>query len=244
MTNFKAHRYELLLPYQLRAIVTETPTAYIPLGTYEWHCEHLPVGLDALTAHGLCLRAASEMGGVVLPPLYYGTGGDHSAYPWTIMMHDAREIETQLMHSLKRLEENGFRHAVILSGHFADTQLEMIDQISETWNQSPRQLRVFVTSMNRIKNLNMGPDHAGIFETTLLHALHPELVQIERLPTLKDKPLARTDNWADGRHDPSHPIWGVIGPDPRGFDPTTSANLLNDALRSFVQSVRDDALLI
>ena len=68
--DFSSVQYELLLPWQLRDIVAARPVAYVPLGTCEWHCEHLPVGLDALTAHGLCLRAAALDGGVVLPPLH------------------------------------------------------------------------------------------------------------------------------------------------------------------------------
>ena len=64
--HFAEVQFELLLPYQLRNIVAKRPIAYIPLGTLEWHCEHLPVGLDGLTSHGLCLRAAAQDGGVVL----------------------------------------------------------------------------------------------------------------------------------------------------------------------------------
>lgn len=211
----------------------------MPLGTYEWHCEHLPVGLDALTAYGLSLRSAEQTGGVVLPPLYYGTGGDHSNYPWTVMMPEVNEIEKQIVHTLDRLEANGFRFVTILSGHFADTQLEMIDRIKRNWDDADHQLKVMVTAMNRIKDLRIGPDHAGIFETTLLHALYPELVQIERLPSLAKAPLAPNDNWADGRHDPAHPIWGVIGPDPRRFDPTKSKELLDAAIASLAREVNE-----
>ena len=93
---FQSIQFELLLPQERRAIVAQRPVAYIPLGTLEWHREHLPVGLDALTSHGLCLRAAMQDGGVVLPPLHYGTGSGHGNYPWAIMMPEAKEIESQL----------------------------------------------------------------------------------------------------------------------------------------------------
>lgn len=96
VSDFNRHRFELLLPWQLRDIVAISPIAYIPIGTFEWHCEHLPIGLDALTAHGLTLRAAAKSGGVVLPPLHYGTGGGHGDYPFTIMMPKPDEMEAQL----------------------------------------------------------------------------------------------------------------------------------------------------
>lgn len=236
--SFQQVRYELLLPWQLREIVARRPVAYLPLGTLEWHCEHLPVGLDALTAHGLCLRVAGHDGGVVLPPLYFGTGGDHAAYPWTIMMPKADDIERQLVHSLERLEVMGFRLAVIFSGHFADTQLEMIDRIAAQWSARGSTLSVIATAVNRIENLPIGPDHAGVFETTLLHALWPALVQIDRLPPLASAPLAEGDTWAEGRHDPSHPIWGVIGPDPRRFDPARSEQLLAACVAWLISEVQ------
>ena len=67
---------------------------YLPLGSIEFHSAHLPVGLDGLTAHGVCTRAAARTGGIVLPTLFYGVGGGHTSYPWTIMADgtDARHI--------------------------------------------------------------------------------------------------------------------------------------------------------
>jgi creatinine amidohydrolase len=84
---------------------------------------------------------------------------------------------------------------------------------------------VFATAVNRIEGLSIPPDHAGVFETTLFYAPHPELVQLNRLPSLTDAPLADDDVWETGRHDPEHPIWGVVGPDPRRFDPALAAPL-------------------
>ena len=223
-------RAELMLPWQLRAAMAARAVVYIPLGTIEWHCEHLPVGLDALTAHGVCLGAAHADGGVVLPPLHYGTGGGHGAYPWTIMLETDREIATALVKTFTRLQDFGCCLAVLFSGHFADTQLALIDRLATEWNASGHALKVFATAVNRIEGLAIPPDHAGVFETTLLYALHPQLVQLDRLPALADAPLAEHDVWEAGRHDPAHPIWGVIGPDPRRFDPAAAAPLLAECV--------------
>jgi len=231
-------RAELMLPWQLREAMAARPVVYVPLGTIEWHCEHLPVGLDALTAHGLCLAAAQADGGVVLPPLNYGTGGGHGGYPWTVMMETDREIGAMLAKTLTRLEAFGLRLAVIFSGHFADQQLAMIDRVAADWNRQDRPLRVFATAVNRIEGLPIPPDHAGVFETTLLHALHPDLVQLDRLPSLAEAPLAAGDVWEEGRHDPKHSIWGVVGPDPRSFDPQQAQPLAAAAVEWLVASVR------
>jgi creatinine amidohydrolase len=230
--DFSPVQYELMLPWQLREAVARRPVAYMPLGTFEWHCEHLPVGLDALTAHGLCLRAAAIDGGVVLPALHYGTGGGHGDYPWTIMMPNATEIEFQVAFTIQKLQSFGFDKVVLFSGHFPPEQLAMLDRLAKSLNALP-------LSVNRIEGLELAPDHAGVFETTLLSALWPHLVQLDRLPSLQDKPLAKDDVWEEGRHDQNHPIWGVVGPDPRHFNPERAQQILNASVAWIVQQVRN-----
>ncbi len=227
MNDFNQHRFELLLPWQLCDIIAASPIAYIPIGTFEWHCEHLPIGLDALTAHGLCLRAAAKTGGVVLPALHYGTGGGHGDYPFTIMMPKPDEIETQLAFTISKLESFGFRKIIVFSGHFPDAQLDMIDRLAAS--HSHRGFTVVATAVNRIEGLDKAPDHAGVFETTLLYALHPNLVQMNRLPSLANVPLT-LDDWSETRHDPKHPVFGVFGPDPRSFERPSAANMLAAAV--------------
>ena len=237
--NHAAHQFELLLPWQLRAILAKRPVAYIPLGTYEWHGEHLPVGLDSLTSHGICLRAATKDGGVVFPPHYYSVGGGHGQYPWTIIKSEPDEIEAQLNFTLQRLEMFGFKLAVLFSGHFPDMQLDMIDRVAASWNKRNSTLRVLATAVNRIEGLNFAPDHAGIFETTLLAALRPDLVRLDRLKSLAEAPLPKSeDDFGEVRHNPNHPIYGVFGPDPRHFNPEEAKPLLNACVSWLVAQVR------
>tara|TARA_R110002111_G_scaffold104592_2_gene162553 strand:- start:248 stop:934 length:687 start_codon:yes stop_codon:yes gene_type:complete len=205
-------QFERLRPHQIRTALAEKSTIWMPLGTIEWHCEHLPVGLDALTAHGLCLRAAEQGGGLVMPPLFFGTGGGHSAYPWTIMMENSAEIEAMLARTAERLCAMHVERLIIFSGHFADEQLVMIDRFAADWNAKSDRLNIIATAVNRCVAANIEPDHAGAFETNLMHAIAPETVDMSQLPSL-DKTLDPID-----RHDKKSPIWGVIGTDPRTTD--------------------------
>ncbi len=208
-----SRQIELLRPAQIRQSLAQRSLIYLPLGTIEWHCEHLPVGLDALTAHGLCLRAADRSGGLVWPPLYYGTGGDHGDYPWTVMMPGTDALEAVLDHTLSRLADMKVETAVLFSGHFADEQLEMIDRMAKAWatgKQHPMKVRA--EAVNRFDIADFPPDHAGRFETTLLAGLWPGTIDLGTLP-----PAGAEDETID-RHDPKHPIWGVIGADPRSAD--------------------------
>ena len=235
--QFAPVQFELLLPYQLRNIVARRPVAYIPLGTYEWHCEHLPVGLDALTSHGLCLRAAALDGGVVLPTLHYGTGGGHGDYPWTMIMPKPFEIESQLDFTIAKLKSFGFKMIVLFSGHFPPEQLNMIDCLSDKWTTD--HFKIFATAVNRMEGLAFRPDHAGLFETSLLAAMWPELVQLDRLPSIEKAPIAQgEDDFGASRHDPKHPIWGVFGPDPRLLNRKEAPVLLEESVTWLVNAVR------
>lgn len=208
---------ERLRPHQITEALQEASLIYLPLGTIEWHCYHLPVGLDALTAHGLCLQAAERTGGLVWPALYYGTGGDHGNFPWTVMMPDAAEIETLLTFTLRRLRDLGVKKVVLFSGHFADTQLEMIDRIATQWNLRNDQPKSLALSVNRAPIPGLPPDHAGLFETTLLDGIAPGLSNIQG--------LSRSPDTAH-RFDPHSPLWGVVGTDPRQPAPMLPDDLI------------------
>jgi len=233
---------ELLRPHEIRAALAGQPRVYLPLGTVEWHAEHLPVGLDALTAHGVCLRAAERGGGLVYPPLHFGTGGGHGNYPWTVMLADETSIVTLLDLALTRLDQFGVRQAVLFTGHFADEQIVMIRSLAKRWNDAGHTMQALPLSMNEIDPSPIRPDHAGIFETTLLHALWPERVDLGQLPPKpKRSGNIDEDGWGPQRHVAGHPLWGVVGPDPRDFDPARGPALLETAVSWLLRSVQTAA---
>jgi creatinine amidohydrolase len=220
-----SYKLSRLLPFQIRERLAENPLVFIPLGTIEWHSEHLPVGLDALTAEGLCLRTAERTGGLVYPALHYGTGGGHGGYPWTVMLKTPDELEAALRFTLQRLQNFGVARVLLFSGHFPEEQLQLIDRLAAEWKKPAAGMSVAASSVNRIPNLGFAPDHAGLFETTLLYGLHPDLVHEHRLPE-KRTGETEADPYGAQRHEPDHPLWGIFGPDPRGFDRSKAAPLV------------------
>jgi creatinine amidohydrolase len=184
---------------------------------------------DGLNAHGVCVHAAARTGGIVLPTLWYGTGGSHTTYPWTIMT-TSEPLRELLRTSLRRLDELGVRLAVLFTGHFAPEQIELIDTVAQEWNQSGRTLRALPLSINQT-DAPTAPDHAGVFETTLLAALWPDRIDMRLLPGLQEYPLdPPVDGGWEHRHDPQHPLWGVMGADPRGGDLHQADQLLDQVV--------------
>jgi creatinine amidohydrolase len=236
--DLRAAQAELLLPHEVEAALAVRSVAYLPLGSIEFHSAHLPIGLDGLTAHGVCLRAAARSGGIVLPPLFHGVGGGHTTYPWTIMGSSDGPIRALLELSLARLQDFGVRLAVLFTGHFADEQLALVDEVASGWNARGGALRALGLAVNRA-DASVAPDHAGIFETSLLSAIAPDRVQLERLASLAAAPARDPGGDEQGahRHDPTHPLHGVFGPDPRTFDPRAAGGLLDEVVAWTVAQV-------
>ena len=177
-------QWELMLPHEMQAALESCPTAFVPLGTLEWHGVQNALGLDALKAHALCLRAARRGGGVVLPPLFGGVGGVDQ--PYTVVMEPEPTfcsllLEPWLGQLLAELKRVGFRAAIVLTGHYGASQQMTV---RETAVREMQRLAIpILGTPEYFLALDHGylGDHGGPFETSLMMALRPELVDLSRL---------------------------------------------------------------
>lgn len=191
--------YSELTPKEFRERIAQAPIAYLPLGTLEWHGEHLPLGADGLQSQGFFVELAKEVGGIVLPMLFlgpdrkevvdgkdyygmdiYGFRGaspqqlDGSAY----RIEDSlfRKLIEAILHLLKRA---GFK-IVVAHGHGPSTSgfRSLGEELSEKLG-----LKLFVVwREDESDGLGIQTDHAAANETSLVMALRPELVQMQNLP--------------------------------------------------------------
>jgi creatinine amidohydrolase len=110
--------------------------------------------------------------------------------------------------------------------------------VSAAWDGTGHRTKALALSINDVKGAALGPDHAGMFETTLLDALWPERVDASRLPARAQQDSG-DDPWSAIRHDSTHPLWGVIGPDPRNYDAAEGPTLLSACVDWIVGEVDD-----
>lgn len=192
--------YDRLLPYQFRARMLQAPLAYVPVGSLEWHGEHMAIGNDAIKMHGLMVEAARISGGIVFPPVFFGIPG-MTDFPCPHefngnMPYDEPLIRALLLRTLTGLERVGFRAAVLATGHTCDEQRQLMRDVVADYAGA---MRVVGTEDASFANA-MGhfSDHAAKWETSILWYLHPELVDIHRLD-----------------HDTSVANAGLYGEDPR-----------------------------
>lgn len=193
-------RYERLHPAELRDAIEHAPLAFVPIGTLEFHGEHLPFGVDSFEAHGLCARAAGLAGGVVLPPTYLASGC--LDMPFTLTF-DAKLVESWVRATIAQLAKRGFRAVVVLTGHGPLDLNHLLKRVcSEADGIAAYGLCWLELNAARLCGPETGEptcvDHAAMVETSWMLALEPELVHLDRL---SDDPAARHD--------------GVYGPNPR-----------------------------
>jgi len=196
--------YQELTPQAFRERIAQAPIAYLPLGTLEWHGEHLPLGSDGLQAQGFFMQLAEDVGGIVLPMLFLGPDrrevrNGHELYGMDIChTSDPKQVypDQQLPGStywvpeelfgrileaiLKQLSRAGFR-IVVAHGHGPSTKF--FSEHAAEWEASFG-LRCFTCWGSDADRYGLGiqVDHAAMNETSLMMALHPDLVHLERLP--------------------------------------------------------------
>lgn len=189
--------YEELTPKEFLERMKKAPIAYLPLGTLEWHGEHLPLGSDGIQSQGFMVELAKRVGGIVLPMIFLGPENywiiDGKEYFHMDMSHTVKNGPKQLPGSahrvgwnflaiylkniFARLRRAGFR-IIVAHGHGPSTGL--VRKHLEEWSRE-LDVQLFHCWRDVEDDNGIQTDHAATNETSLVMALRPELVQMENL---------------------------------------------------------------
>ncbi len=172
----------------------------IPLGSHEQHGLHMPLQTDVLLPTAFSARVAPLVGALVAPTFVYGYksqqksgGGQH--IPGTLSLDGATYV-SQVKEIIKELARNGARRFVMMNGHYENTwfMVEGIDlALRELRWDGIRDVKVVALSywdfIDRGTIAKLYPDgfpgveleHGGVMETSLMLALHPKLVHMDRV---------------------------------------------------------------
>jgi len=188
VTAEKKFRYEFMYPSEFAEAVEDCPVAYVPMGLLEWHGEHLPLGVDGLKSHGMCLAVARAVGGgVVLPPFYVGRPG-FTSFPGT-MTYRNEVVRDMLIGCFEELEKLGFRVVLVLAGHYGRPQQDTIAEAVATFTATS-EVRVWALAEDEaVRHLGYRGDHGGPWETSMTLGTVPEVVRLEEFrPGRQDIP--------------------------------------------------------
>lgn len=199
MENLDSVRYVELRPREFRERIADAPIAYLPLGTLEWHAEHLPLGTDGIIARKFFTLLAERAGGIVLPMLFLGPdreetvdgisfyGMDVFAFrgespkqlPGSAYWVDDELFEAILESTIERLERAGFR-VIVAHGHGPSTTF--VEERQSEWSERYG-LEVFTCREAYAEGVEgLQTDHAAANETSLMETIRSDLVSLDRLP--------------------------------------------------------------
>lgn len=220
MYKINKAEYKYLLPYEFTKRLHNAPIAYLPLGTLEWHGEHLPLGADGIQSEELFLKLADKVGGIVFPMLFLGPDrkeihGETELYGMDIcpdyVGSETRYTQRQMLGSCYYIEEEDFKIIIeasvkqiaragfkILVAHGHGPSIWCIESLKEELGKKYNIKIITCVEDGNPEVAGYMSDHASKNETSITMAWHPELVEIENLPR---------DRWPDG----------IDGLDPRKY---------------------------
>jgi creatinine amidohydrolase len=237
---FPAERF---LPYltteDVRALDKERAAVVLVIAAIEQHGPHLPTVTDVVLGTSILALALERLDPSVqlwvLPPLAYGRSVEHERFAGTVTL--SQETLSAIVHDIAdSVARSGFRRLVLFNSHGGNVS------VLETVARDVRRrtsLMVFPFSMFRI-GLTYPPisaveaewgTHAGEWETSMMLALTPELVDMER--------AERAHGYATFAQAPEHV--GLLGPIPFAWstDDVSATGAIGDPRAATVERGRD-----
>ncbi|UVS78353.1 creatininase family protein [Actinokineospora sp. UTMC 2448] len=172
------------------ALAADPPVLLLPLGAIEPHGPHAPLNTDLLISTGVCERVAARVPVRVLPPIPYGVTRMSAAFPGAV------GVEEDVLHDLivqvcASLAAQGFPHVVIVNNHFEPGQVAAVRRAVRTLAE--RGVRTGHLDLTRravaqrlTEEFRTGSCHAGRYETSLVLADRPDLVDAEAMAGLPE----------------------------------------------------------
>jgi mycofactocin precursor peptide peptidase len=183
----------------------------VPVGSCEQHGPHLPLATDSIIAEALAQGLATARSDcLVAPTVSITASGEHQGFPGTLSI--GNEAVFQLVVELVR-SADWARAVVLVNGHGGNATA-----VGRAVGQLETEGRRVLAWWPRVAG---GDPHAGHTETSLMLALRPDLVRLERaepgpIPSTAD--LMQSGVWALSAS-------GVLG-DPRAASAEHGAELL------------------
>jgi len=153
-----------------------TPILLIPVGSTEQHGPHLPISTDTLVAEEIVARAVHHTDGLLIgPTIGVSASGEHAGFPGTLSI--GTDATRQLALELGR-SADWAAGIVFVNGH-GGNHVPITEAVTTLAGEGRQALAWWPRWPTRADG---GPAdlHAGRIETSLMLAIDPGLVRLER----------------------------------------------------------------
>jgi creatinine amidohydrolase len=179
----------------------------VPVGSTEQHGPHLPLNTDCLIPVGIAREVAKTLPLVIAPPIRFAAksrplSGGGESFPGTVSLSGHTLIDT-LREVLSALARSGFTRLCLQNWHFENSGF--LWEAADLTARDHPEVRIVVldrplpefTSEQLAELFPAGfpgwnVEHAASMETSLMLALHPELVRRDRIA---DDAAERRPTW-------------------------------------------------
>lgn len=167
-------------PAEMREYIQKTPIAYIPFGALEWHGEHMVFGNDSIKASYILQKCVEITGGVLFPCVNWGAF-DTVNFPFTFHF-SKKGLKKNTGRMMKQLYEMGFRIVILLTGHYPGSQIKNLRDAAQKFTKNHKDgFALGIPEQALVPDLGYLGDHAAEWETSILMAINPEYVDLERV---------------------------------------------------------------
>jgi creatinine amidohydrolase len=230
------------------ADAADADLALLPVGSTEQHGPHAPLGTDFLSATAVAAEAAdaSEEELVVAPPIPVGIAEEHRQFTGTLWVSEDT-FRDYVRETIESLASHGWNRVVVVNGHGGNTGA--LREVCGDVTRHEDAYAVAFTWFDAVDldavdaDLSMG--HGGAVETSLLQAIHPELVHEDRKEEAAENGAAGWGEWQSGTNlaydTAEFSDSGAVG-DPREASAKAGEQLLAqaaDALCALLDRVRE-----
>ena len=246
---------ELTGPDYIKAVEKSAKTCILPIGVFEKHGPHLPLGTDLYTAREFAIRAAEKEYTVVFPWYYFSQINEAKHQPGTIA-YSPELIWKALQETLNELARNGFEKIIIVNGHGGNNAFLDFFGMAQLSERRPYSLYLFQPSddpevVKKAEALTQHDPynaHAGNEESSVMKAIEPAIVHLERAgqqsgidqDRLKNLPNVYTGIWWYAKY-PNH-----YGGDGTKANAQAGELLINSTVAQLVkmiQAVKQDKMV-
>ncbi|QKG92305.1 creatininase family protein [Halorubrum salinarum] len=236
---------------EIEAALEETRTLLVPVGSTEQHGRHMPLGVDAYMPEAIGERVIARSSALLAPPVWYGVSPHHTFKPGTFTV-STETFQRYLFDICASASEWGIENVLLLNGHYLaqDPELEVVVRRlrseRDVWAFHVPLVNVFADVAEEVRTGEVS-FHASEFETSIMLALFPELVHMDRAenvdPPAESLPL--TDYDALGENEVGWSLtardMGELTPAGNIGDPTVATAEKGEAL---VESAVSDICLL
>jgi creatinine amidohydrolase len=190
------------------ALASRRPAvAILPCGATEAHGPHLPLSTDVIISEAMAEATCEALrtrgfAAAILPPLAYMPAGYAEAFAGTVTV-SAASAKALLLDIAASLKAQGFACLALANSHFDPANVAMLREAAS--EIAAGGLKVAFADFTRRKlaqtlteEFQSGACHAGQFETSIVMAARPDLVDEAARGALAGNPASLTQAFANG----------------------------------------------